>query len=118
MTGVLTSIAASKTGNRLQEIADCIDQKSANSQLIKFEAELESKMNKNKDEALKLIKDFANKNNLNLTDKKFEGIKSKLFLLFNEMEYEKKFPETDAKKKHRAENFPAFYFQVIEQLKN
>ena len=47
-----------------------------------------------------------------------EGIKSKLSRIFNETKNDKKFPETDAQKKHRAENFPAYYFQVIDQRKN
>ena len=69
-------------------------------------------MNKNKDETLKLLKEFTSKNDLNLTDRKLEEIESRLSVMVNEIEYDKSFPETEAQKKHRKENFPAYYFQV------
>ena len=69
-------------------------------------------MNKNKDETLKLLKEFTSKNDLNLTDRKLEEIESRLSVMVNEIEYDKSFPETKAQKKHREENFPAYYFQV------
>ena len=69
-------------------------------------------MNKNKEETLKLLKEFASKNELILTDRKLEEIESRLSLMMNEIEYDKSFPETNAQKKHREANFPAYYFQV------
>jgi len=113
LLGSFESIVASKVGVGLQEISDCKEKESANKQLIEFEGQLKSKMNLNKSETLKVIQEFARKNELDLTDKKLKVLESRLSQMMNEIEYDKNFPETEAQKKHREENFPAYYFQFV-----